>query len=230
MVSIIRDPELPVQLFTGHRLVLTCVIELIPEIDSYVAITSRWRGHSSLTDQERRVIVSDLEGVQLMYNTTVTINEMQSVDSGSYVCTAIVSPSSGMMSLIESPLATETISISIGKFMLFMSSSTPPIVLKVLIEVSYNPPSDFTLPSPPYYRPATTVNLTCRAYGTTGYVNYRWSSTCSSCFASSDASQTISTSILKSTDAGIHTCTVNDGNSNIGSNTTEMRLIGEFST
>ena len=114
MVTIIRDPELPVQFFTGHRLVLTCVIELIPEIDSYVAITSQWRGHSSLTDQDRRVIVSDLEGVQLMYNTSVTINETQTADSGSYVCTAEISPLPGVMSLIESPSVTETITISVG--------------------------------------------------------------------------------------------------------------------
>ena len=99
-------------------------------------------------------------------------------------------------------------------------------VLKVTIAVTYNPPSDFTLPSPPYYRPATSVTLTCQAHHATGTVSYRWSSTCSSCFASSSTAQSISNTILKSIDAGVHTCTATDGSGNIGSNSTEMKLIG----
>ena len=94
--------------------------------------------------------------------------------------------------------------------------------------MTYNPPSDFTLPSPPYYRPATPVSFTCHAPDATGSVTYRWSSTCSSCFASSSTSQTISDSVLQSIDAGVHTCTVEDSNGNTGSNSTEMRLIGRY--
>ena len=92
--------------------------------------------------------------------------------------------------------------------------------------MTHNPPSDFTLPSPPYYRPATAVTLTCYAHGATGAVSYRWSSTCSSCFASSSTAQSVSDTILKSIDAGVHTCTVTDGNGNTGSSSTEMKLIG----
>ena len=102
-------------------------------------------------------------------------------------------------------------------------------VLKVTIDVTYNPPSDFDLPSPPYYRPATSVTLTCRAHHPTGSVSYQWSSTCSSCFASSGSSQSISDNILQSNDAGFHTCTVVDNIGNTGSKSTEMRLIGKGS-
>ena len=95
---------------------LTCVIELIPEVDSFVTLTSQWRGHSSLTDSERRVIVSDLEGVQLVYNTSVTFSTLKSSDSGSYVCSATVSPdgSDSKSHLIESPVGVNTIIISVG--------------------------------------------------------------------------------------------------------------------
>ena len=55
-MTILRDPVYPVQLFSSHSLVLTCVIELIPEVDSYISVDSRWSGHSALTDRERRVI------------------------------------------------------------------------------------------------------------------------------------------------------------------------------
>ena len=99
--------------------------------------------------------------------------------------------------------------------------------LNVSIEVTYNPPSDFTLPSPPHYRPATSVTLTCRAYGATGTVTYRWSSTCSSCFASSSTSQSVSDNILTSSDAGVHTCRARDADGSTGTNSTEMKLIGE---
>ena len=102
------------------------------------------------------------------------------------------------------------------------------LVLKVTIDVTYNPPSDFTLPSPPYYRPASSVTLTCRAHHASGPVYYEWSSTCNSCFASSSTAQTISENILNSNSAGVHTCNVTDGDGNTGENSTEMRLIGKL--
>ena len=113
-ISILRDPDGSDQLFTTDSLVLTCVIELIPEVDSFVTISSQWRGHSSLTDSGRRVIVSDLEGVQLAYNTSVTFSTLKSSDSGSYVCSATVSPDVSADSLIESPVGVNTIIISVG--------------------------------------------------------------------------------------------------------------------
>ena len=115
MVTILREPEHPEQLFTTNSLILTCVIELIPEVDSFVTIRSQWRGHSSLTDSERRVIVSDLEGSRLMYNTSVTFNSLTSSDSGLYVCSAIVSPPPESRNLNESSLREELIGISVGR-------------------------------------------------------------------------------------------------------------------
>ena len=115
-VTILRDPDHPVQLFSSHSLVLTCVIQLIPEVDSYVQVDSRWSGHSSLTDRDRRVIISDLRGVQLTYNTSVTISEMRSTDSGSYACSASISPAQPTMNLIESLEVEVTITISVGRY------------------------------------------------------------------------------------------------------------------
>ena len=100
-------------------------------------------------------------------------------------------------------------------------------VLKVTIEVTYNPPFDFTLPSPPYYRPASSVTLTCRAHHASGPIYYQWSSTCSNCFANS-TDQTISETILNSDSAGVHTCNATDSDGNTGENSTEMRLIGKL--
>ena len=103
-------------------------------------------------------------------------------------------------------------------------------VLKVTISVSYSRPSDFRLPSPPYYRPASSVTLTCRAHHPTGSVTYLWSSTCSNsnCFARSSSSQSISRTILQSIDAGVHTCRATDSSGNTGRNSTEMILIGKY--
>ena len=98
----------------------------------------------------------------------------------------------------------------------------------VSISVSYSPPPDFTLPSPPYYRPATSVTLTCTTHGVTGSVTYHWTSTCSSCFASNISSQSITESILTSSDAGLHTCTATDSSGTSASNSTEMKLIGRL--
>ena len=93
--------------------------------------------------------------------------------------------------------------------------------------MEHTPPSDFDLPSPPYYRPATSVTLACRAHSATGTVTYQWSSNCTECFASSSTSQNITASILQANDAGVHTCTATDSIGNAGSDSTEMELIGK---
>ena len=96
------------------------------------------------------------------------------------------------------------------------------------IQISYDPPFDFNLPNPPYYRPASSVALTCVAENAIEPLQYSWSSTCSSCVFSDNSSNHISINILKSTDAGIHTCTVIDGAGSTGSAMTEMKLIGKI--
>lgn len=100
--------------------------------------------------------------------------------------------------------------------------------LSVSIQVEYNPPRDFTLPSPPYYRPASSVTLRCIAKNGASPLQYHWSSTCSNCFASNSSSRHISTNILKSTDVGTHTCTVTDREGYSGYARTEMKLNGKF--
>ena len=89
------------------------MIELIPEIDTPVSIRSQWRGHTSLTDNGRRVVVSDLEGVQLMYNSSVTFSTLKSVDSGIYICSATVTPTEN---LISSGTSEGRITISVGMY------------------------------------------------------------------------------------------------------------------
>ena len=95
------------------------------------------------------------------------------------------------------------------------------------IEVTYDRPSDFNLLSPPYYRPASTVTLTCRAHSPVGSASYEWYSTCSDCFTTNSISQSVSQTILQSNDAGVHTCTATDSVNNTGRNSTEMKLIGK---
>ena len=101
------------------------------------------------------------------------------------------------------------------------------LVLNVSIQVDYTPPEDFLLPSPPYYRPASSVSLACVAPpDAVPPLTYRWSSTCSSCFTSNNSSREITIDILRSSDGGIHTCTVTDAEGHTGSAKTEMRLYG----
>ena len=93
--------------------------------------------------------------------------------------------------------------------------------------MDYTPLSDFHLPSPPYYRPASSVSLTCVApTDAVPPLTYHWSSTCSSCSVSENASSAITIDILRSSDAGVHTCTVTDAEGHTGQAHTEMRLFG----
>ena len=113
-VSIFQVAEDPLVLFTTDSLVLNCVIELIPEVDSHIAISSKWNGHTSLRESSRRVIIADLEGEKLTYNTSVTFEYLKSSDSGSYVCSATVSPLSESMNLIGSLRNEEVVKVSVG--------------------------------------------------------------------------------------------------------------------
>ena len=99
--------------------------------------------------------------------------------------------------------------------------------LNVNIQVDYNPPSDFSLPSPPYYRPASSVTLTCVAHDTIGTVQYQWISTQNRSFANGARGKSISQEILTAVDAGIHTCRATDEVGNMGSGWTDMKLYGK---
>ena len=98
----------------------------------------------------------------------------------------------------------------------------------MIIEITYSPPDQYPDYSPPNYRAATSVTLRCVAIGSTGYVSYQWSSTCQyDCFANNATTQTISENMLRSRDAGVHTCTVTDGVGNTGTNSTTMNIVGK---
>ena len=99
--------------------------------------------------------------------------------------------------------------------------------LKTRITISYTPPDQYPDYAPPNYRAASSVTLHCTTEGASGSVSYRWSSTCRSCFASSATSASISESMLRSRDRGVHTCTVTDSVGNTGSNSTTMNIVGK---
>ena len=101
--------------------------------------------------------------------------------------------------------------------------------LNVFVKVEYNRPADcnFLSPSPPYFRPATFVNLTCKVLGASGEFNYLWKSTNPNSFVLNSRSTFWGGAILTSDDAGNHTCYVKDNDENEGSDTIEMEMKGE---
>ena len=107
-----------------------------------------------------------------------------------------------------------------------MKSSLKNVAFDVSIEMNYNPPSDFSLPSPPYYRPASSITLTCVVNDTIGTLQYQWTSTENRSFAHMKNGSSISQRLLTAHDAGIHTCTINDQWGNTGTASTEMSLFG----
>ena len=113
---ITREPAHPVRLFTTNSLILTCIIQLVPEVDIPVTINSQWTGHSSLTDNRGRVSVSKLKGLHPLYESTVIFSTLKISDSGSYVCSANVSPQTGFSgSIVESTWSSETLYVSVCK-------------------------------------------------------------------------------------------------------------------
>ena len=97
------------------------------------------------------------------------------------------------------------------------------------IQVDYTPPSDFNLPSPPYYRPASSVSLTCVApTDAVGDVSYLWFSTNTDSFVNGSTERMVYQEVLTAFDAGYHTCTVTDEVGNTGSAHITMKLFGKI--
>ena len=94
------------------------------------------------------------------------------------------------------------------------------------IETIYTPPDQYPDYGPPNYRAASSVSLRCVAEGTVGDMQFNWVSTCDNCFATNSLSATISESILTSRDSGVHVCNVLDSAGFIGSNSTQMNIVG----
>ena len=116
-VLISRVPENPLQLYTTDSLTLTCIVEIDPATDTRVAITSQWSGHSSLTNEGRRVVVSELEGISPSYTSVVTFTTLESIDSASYVCSAKVVHHQNPGTDVESNWSSESITIDVGKLL-----------------------------------------------------------------------------------------------------------------
>ena len=101
------------------------------------------------------------------------------------------------------------------------------LALKVSIGVDYT--GDALQPS--NYRPGSSLRLTCRVEGNTGYLRYRWTTTCTSsrCFVRNwYTGSSVSDNILSYVDAGNHTCTVTDGEGNTGTSTATVNIEGIY--
>ena len=101
--------------------------------------------------------------------------------------------------------------------------------MTVEIIPSYDPPSTFTL-SPPSYRAASPLSLTCEVQGLDGYSGlfYQWQSTCSgTCFVKTGFGRVISTPYLHSYDTGVHTCVVHSGSGILGSASISINVVGK---
>ena len=101
--------------------------------------------------------------------------------------------------------------------------------LTVTIDADYTPPPDFVA-GPNDYRAASAVTLTCQVTGVVW--TYQWTSTCtgpsSNCFVPGKRTETITRTVLRSTDSGNHAC-IATRSGMIGSATIEMNVVGELS-
>ena len=105
--------------------------------------------------------------------------------------------------------------------------------LNVSIDVTYNPPNDSIWLDQNEYRAASgPLNATCRVQGTSGVINFQWSSTCRDCPFQSTKPESTSNVLhrpaLHSGDTGTHTCTVNDNQGSAGTASIVMNVKGKI--
>ena len=97
--------------------------------------------------------------------------------------------------------------------------------MSVEIIVSYTSPPDLYLGSP-YYRPASSISLSCVARGVADSASWLWSSKYSSAFTYNSRASVRSTTRLDAYDVGRHTCTVTDVDGTTLSASTYIQLYG----
>ena len=100
--------------------------------------------------------------------------------------------------------------------------------MNVDIQVEYEAPPDFGL-SPPYYRPASSLTLSCIATGELGSVNYQWESRYRDRDRQSLAyDKTIHFDMMTAYDSGTHTCTIADIDGTAVSTSAKVLLYGKL--
>ena len=90
----------------------------------------------------------------------------------------------------------------------------------------YVAPPDFSL-SPPYYRPASSLTLSCIATGASDSVAYRWRSTHLQSFTNGVTASVHTKSLLTAYDSGTHTCTITDTDGTAVSTSVKILLHGK---
>ena len=87
------------------------------------------------------------------------------------------------------------------------------------------------------YRAASQLTLSCQATGATGILTYMWTSNCTGgCAISGTVSgQNVSVSdrgtlfnFLRPDDAEMYTCAASDDNANMGSDSTDVDIVGKL--
>ena len=94
-------------LFSCDYFTLTCTIELDPAVDIAVFVSIEWmRLNVGLSDgNPSRIIKISNE----IYQGTLTLNSLETSDSGNYTCTATVTPSDSFIFVNESEEASSVI-------------------------------------------------------------------------------------------------------------------------
>ena len=196
-VTISREDDGEVKLFSVHKMI--CNIDLIDEVDVPVTVEFKWYYGTD----ENRVTVSDFSGSGNAYSSVLTVKNFTERDSGIFLCEGFVTPAmSGSGEEVSGWTRSniDYVQLRTGKRvkLKFLTHSHPLFLseISVSIQVDYTPPSDFSLPSPPYYRPASSVSLTCVAHNAVGSVTYQWTSTNTQSFAHESTGPTIQQDIL----------------------------------
>ena len=102
--------------------------------------------------------------------------------------------------------------------------------MSVDILVAYEAPPDFDLPSPPYFRPGSSLTLHCVPQGSSQSIQYQWLSISSQSFTHGSTSSEVHDNTLTLYDAGLHTCTITDTDGSTTSHSIQITLYGTILT
>ncbi len=110
-------------MYAGTQLDFTCTVELNggTSVDTEVTVSTTWRGPSGVITSDGRVSVSPPVLENGRYQSLLRITSLQSSDSGTYTCAAVVTPNPPSTYVIASATSSDQSSVDVGKYTCWLS-------------------------------------------------------------------------------------------------------------
>ena len=222
----------------GDSAMLTCSVILDPAVDTDVILTVEHTG-SDTTDITNTTTAMVLSGPQdFSYRVSPPV-----AGTFMFTCTVIAVDATSSTFITDSTERMATTLVAFGRLLQYTYCTSPSIMttwcalVPTALAVNIIPLNTDATLGENQYRAASQLTLSCQVTGAIAALTYMWTSTCTGgCAISGTVSgQNVSVSdrgmffnFLRPDDAEMYTCAASDAFTNMGSDSTDVDIVGKL--